>query len=124
MLRNYLKVWVISLALVVLALLAGCTAEQYGAGVNQKVPKVEVKTILLDPSYHGRTVNLQGRITTQCASEGCWLFLDDGTGQVMVNMSPRGFSVPPKYGKKATVTGQVYQSLDGVMLIAEGVEVR
>ena len=107
-----------------LFLLAGCSSEQYGAGVNKQLDTVAVKAILLDPAYHGRTVNLQGRIATQCASEGCWLFLDDGTGQVLVNMKPRGFSIPPKYGKEATVTGMVSQSRDGVMLIAEGVEIR
>jgi len=85
---------------------------------------VAIKEILLDPSFHGRTVNIQGRITTQCASEGCWLFLADATGQVMVNMKPKGFSVPPMYGREALITGTVHQSRDGVMLLAEGVEIR
>lgn len=112
------------IAALVTSLLAGCSSsEQYGAGVNKQVGSVAIKAILIDPGYNGRLVNIKGRVSTQCSSSGCWLFLDDGTGQVLVNMSPKGFSVPPRYGKEAVVTGLVRQSLEGVMLIADGVEI-
>jgi uncharacterized protein YdeI (BOF family) len=111
------------LSLSFLFFIAACTTEQYGSGVNNEIKTVQVKDVIINQSYQGKTVNLEGIIISQCGTEGCWLHLHDGTGQIYINMKPNSFSVPPKQGKKAKVTGVVMQNDDGVQIIASGVEV-
>jgi hypothetical protein len=103
--------------------LAGCAAEKYGSGIDSAAQKVKVKDIMLYPELQGKKVTLEGRIVTQCMSNGCWFFLEDGTGKVFVNLAPRNFSLPANMGKPAKVTGIVSTARDGYQVIAEGVEI-
>lgn len=105
-------------------LLTSCTTERYGAGIDKNAPKVLVKDVILNPAYLGKTVNLEGKITTQCASSGCWFFLRDDSGQIFVDLSKNDFSLPPRQGKKAKVTGIVSSGEAGIFVIAVGLEIR
>lgn len=100
-----------------------CATEKYGAGVDKSAQKVSIKDVVLNPSYQGKTVNLEGKITTQCASNGCWFFLNDGTGQIFIDLATKGFAIPPKQGKSAKVTGIVSFGQSGVYIVAIGVEI-
>ncbi|MCX7990614.1 MAG: DNA-binding protein [Proteobacteria bacterium] len=113
------KYLIIMLSLILLA----CASEKYGAGVDKNVQKVSVKDVVLNPAFQGKTVNLEGKITTQCASNGCWFFLNDGSGQIFIDLATNGFAIPPKQGKKAKVTGVVSFGQAGVYIIAIGVEI-
>ncbi len=113
----------IAVLLVILFAVSACSAEQYGAGVNREIQNVKVKDVMLDASLNGKTVNLEGIITTQCQSNGCWFFLNDGSGQILVDLAPKGFAIPPKTGKKAKVTGTVVQEQGSFRIIAYGVEI-
>lgn len=103
--------------------LYGCSAEKYGEAVGG-AEAVKIKDVMLDPSYQGKLVTIEGVIITQCMSNGCWFFLNDGTGQMFINMAPGGFAIPPRTGKKARVTGVVQMGQDGAQIVARGVEVR
>jgi uncharacterized protein YdeI (BOF family) len=103
--------------------LAGCSAEKYGSGIDSSARKVQVKDIVLYPELQGQRVTIEGRIVTQCMSNGCWFFLEDGTGQIFVNLAPNNFSLPEKMGRPARVTGVVWTVNDGYQVIAEGLEV-
>jgi hypothetical protein len=113
----------IGLAAVLGLALAGCSAEKYGSGIDSDARKVQVKDIMLYPELQGKKVTLEGRIVTQCMSNGCWFFLEDGTGKVFVNLSPANFSLPDKMGRSARVTGVVWTVKEGYQIIAHGVEV-
>jgi hypothetical protein len=104
--------------------LLGCSAEKYGAGVDKSVPAMKVKDIYLDSNIVGRKVTLQGTISSQCGSNGCWFVLQDETGQVFVNLAPANMTIPPRMNKSAKVTGIVYPVQGELHVIAEGVEVR
>ena len=104
--------------------LMGCTAEKYGAGIDRGTVTVKVKDILLDRSNIGRTVNLEGKISSQCGSNGCWFVLQDDTGQIFINLAPNNMSVPPRMNKDAKVTGIVSPFEGQLQIIAQGVEVR
>lgn len=111
------------LLMIVLGLaLTGCAAEKYGSGIDNSARKVQVKDIMLYPELQGKRVTLEGRIVTQCMSNGCWFFLEDGTGKVFVNLAPANFSLPDKMGRSARVTGIVSAAKDAYQVIAEGVE--
>ena len=103
---------------------AGCSAEKHGGEINRELQTIKVKDVMLNPSLQGQTVNLEGIITSQCMSNGCWFFLDDGTGQIYITLAPKGFAIPPRAGKMARVTGIVQQGQDGFQIVAAGVEIK
>lgn len=104
-------------------LVTGCAAEKYGADINKSAPLVKVKDVILNPSLQGQTINLEGIITTQCQGDGCWFFLNDGTGQIFINLKPSGITIPPRTGKKAKVTGVAVNEGGNYMIIAHAVEI-
>jgi RecJ-like exonuclease len=111
------------LLIAVLIVLTGCSGEQYGAGISKDAPTVTVKDVLLTPSLLGQTVTIEGTIISQCTSRGCWFFIQDKTGQIFINLEPKGFSIPPRIGKAAKVTGVVSGSPNGVQIVADSVEI-
>ena len=114
--------WGVFLSLVVFALLACAKAERYGA-VDTTAPAVQVKDVLLG-DWGGKDVRLSGKIAMQCASSGCWLFLDDGTGRMLVDLAGLGLGLGPRSGKKAVVSGTVVVDPNGQAKInAKGLEV-
>lgn len=105
--------------------LGGCSsAELYGQRVPADVQKVQVKDILLKPSLQGQVVALEGIVVTQCTSNGCWFFLNDSTGQLFIDLAPKGFSIPPRTKRVAKVFGMVQQREGSALLVAYGVEIQ
>ncbi len=105
-----------------LIIIAGCT-EKYGGGVDKNIPTVSVKDVIINTSLKGKAVNLEGKILTQCQSKGCWFFLKDDTGHILVDLDPKGFTIPPRIGKKVKVTGVVSEESGDIRIIASGVEI-
>lgn len=100
-------------AVLLAALAAGCSGgEKYGS-LNSSAPAVQVKDLLLDPAYAGHEVRVKGKITVQCASSGCWFFLQDATGQILVDLQGLGLGLPQRSGKTAEVSGTVNVDRDG-----------
>jgi hypothetical protein len=89
-----------------LVLGACARGERYGV-VDTRAPAVQVKDVLLSDSYGGKDVRLSGTIAMQCASTGCWFFLDDGTGRMLVDLKGLGLGLPQRGGRKALVSGTV-----------------
>ena len=106
-----------------LVLGACARSERYGV-VDTRAPSVQVKDVLLSDSYGGKDVRLSGTIAMQCASTGCWFFLDDGTGRMLVDLKGLGLGLPQRGGKKALVSGTVTVDQYGqAVLTATGLEV-
>ncbi len=112
------------LTVLVVFSLSGCASEKYGAGVDRKIPTIKVKDIFLDTSIAGKKVTVEGNISSQCGSNGCWFVMQDDTGQVFINLGPGNMALPPRMNRKAKVTGIVYPVQGELQVIAEGVEVR
>lgn len=104
--------------------LLGCKSEQYGSGIDPKLPKVQVKDMFLQKDLIGSQVTLEGRIVSQCQSNGCWFFLQDETGQVYIDLAKNNFSLPSLPGKQVVASGTVARSNQNYLLIATGVEVK
>jgi hypothetical protein len=106
-----------------LVLGACARVEKYGV-VDARAPTVQVKDILLSDAYGGKDVRLTGTIAMQCASTGCWFFLDDGTGRMLVDLKGLGLGLPQRGGKRALVSGTVTVDQYGqAVLTAKGLEV-
>lgn len=107
--------------------LAACSGDgdnKYGAGVDPAAPKVQVKDMFLRPDLMGQTVTLEGRIVSQCASNGCWFYLQDDTGQVYIDLARNGFELPSLPNKTAIASGTVARTQQAFLLIATGVEIK
>lgn len=119
------KSLLILLSLVFLVI-TGCSGggDSYGAGVNADAPKVQVKDVFLKPDLLGKEVTLEGRIVSQCASNGCWFYLQDDTGQVYIDLSRNGFELPSLPNRTAIATGTVSRTQQAYLLIATGVVVK
>lgn len=103
---------------------AGCSGEKFGAGYDSKAPMVKVKDVMLNPEKRGVPVSLEGTISTQCQSSGCWFFLQDETGQIFINLAPNGMTLPPRTGKRAKVSGIAGAAQQpGWQIVATGVTV-
>jgi hypothetical protein len=53
----------------------------------------------------GQAISLAGQIVLECP-EGCWFFLDDGTGKIHVDLKPAGLTIPQKVGSRITLLGR------------------
>ena len=105
-------------------ILAGCGNEKYGAGVDASAPMVQVKDVFLQQNLLGQKVTLEGKIGSQCQSNGCWFFLQDETGQLYIDMATNKFSLPSMPNKQVAASGTVARSQNNLVLIATGVEVQ
>jgi hypothetical protein len=71
--------------------------------------KVAIKDILnKSTDYLGKGVTIEGKITKECPMRGCWITVDDGTGVLLVDLSPNNFTIPlNQIGNTAKVYGNV-----------------
>jgi uncharacterized protein YdeI (BOF family) len=117
---------VLSAALLVALLVLGAcsgSGEKYGAGVDAGLPVVPVKDVFFNQDLLGQKITLEGRIVSQCASSGCWFYLQDDTGQMFIDLSRNGFELPSLPGRQVKASGTVTRSQQAFVLIATGVEV-
>lgn len=114
----------LSLAMLLLSalLLSACGKEQYGAGVDPDAPRVAVQDIFLQPQLMDQRVTVQGKVYTQCETNGCWFVLQDDSAQIYIDLSTHNFELPPMPGRQVQVTGTVSTFQNNLLLIAEGVE--
>jgi uncharacterized protein YdeI (BOF family) len=110
--------------LVVTLILTGCGSEKYGSGVDPSAQTVKVKDVFLQKNLLGQKVTLEGKIVSQCQSNGCWFFLKDDTGQVYIDMATNKFSLPSMPNKQVAASGTVARAQNNIVLIATGVEVK
>jgi uncharacterized protein YdeI (BOF family) len=86
-------------------LITGCTTQSSSALVVS--PGVTNGAIIKDPAaYEGRELVLKGKIATECGS-GCWFLLDDGTGQLYVDLDENNFAIPQLQGSTVFMKGVV-----------------
>ena len=111
----------LALLSILVLLLSGCT-EKFGQPVDPNAPKATVMKIMTDESLDSKAVNVEGTILVECEA-GCWFFLQDDTGHILIDLAPNGFTIPMKVGKRALVTGAVSREKDDVKVIAKAVEI-
>lgn len=119
-----MKKTLLIVTLVIPLILVGCGGEKYGSGVDASAQKVKVKDVFLQKTLLGQKVTLEGKIVSQCQSNGCWFYLQDDTGQLYIDMATNQFSLPSMPNKQVAASGTVAKKQNNIVLIATGVEVK
>ena len=118
------RIGILAVAACCALLVAGCAKKERYGTLDAAAPSVQVKDVMLSDAYGGKDVRMSGTIVMQCASSGCWFFLDDGTGRMLVDLKGLGLGLGPRSGKKAVVTGTVVVDPQGQAIVsAKGLEV-
>lgn len=96
----------------------------YGAAFTADLPRAQMKDLYVAPESHlAGPVSVQGKITRQCPSSGCWFYLDDTSGkQVKIELGHMGIKFPQWVGKNVKVEGRLLQNKDELELVGTAVE--
>lgn len=94
-----------------------CATEKYG-NISNDAPEIKVKDAFLDTTLLNKEVKVHGKIITQCATAGCWFFLKDDTGQILIDLKQLNLGLPQRTGKNATVSGIVIKEPSGQIIIS------
>lgn len=120
----------LGLALVVAAVVVGCGAKKagtaksnaYGKAIPADMALTTAKEILTNPqAWEGKDVLVAGKITSECPSGG-WVWVQDSTGQVYVNMHPTNVFIPQHVGKNVRAMGKVVLESGQPSVVGYGLE--
>jgi uncharacterized protein YdeI (BOF family) len=89
--------------------------------LNDAAPVTVKELIDRSQEYAGRTVTLTGKIITECP-QGCWFFLNDGTGSIYIDLQPAGLTIPQKIGARVTLRGKIKGSGGNLQILGEEVK--
>jgi hypothetical protein len=113
----------IAITVLMLAVIAGCT-EKYGQPMKEDLPRITIMSAITDHSFLNKAVIVEGTILTQCQASGCWFFLKDDTGRILINLAPNNFTIPAnRVGKKATVKGILSEAEGQITIIGKEVTI-
>ena len=94
-------------------------------GTFTGAPKAEIAKVVADPKgFLGRTIQLEGTVTEQCKSMGCYFFFRSGNETLRVDVQEVAMTAPMREGKISRVEGQVVPYNDGYQFYASAVEFR
>lgn len=94
----------------------------FGEFVN--APKVSVLDVINNPSaYMHKTVSIEGAVSKQCTSMGCYFFLVVGPKELRVDIAPIAMHAPKgQEGNKVKVEGRTVPYDKGYQFSASAVE--
>jgi hypothetical protein len=93
------------------------------AGVFTGAPKATVAELTAKPkAFLKKTVTVEGVVTEQCTSMGCYFFFHEGKDILRVDLQDIAMNAPRKNGHHVLVEGQMVKYGDGFQLWASAVE--
>jgi len=111
------------LLITVLVWRAVAKPSRYGSFTG--APKTEVAKVVSNPkAFLGKTIALEGTITEQCKSMGCYFFFRSGKDTLRVDVQEVAMTAPMREGRISRVEGQVVPYNDGYQFYASAVEFR
>ncbi|MBI3555340.1 MAG: DUF4920 domain-containing protein [Deltaproteobacteria bacterium] len=96
------------------------------AGEFTGAPKAEVKDVIEHPKDHlGKTVSLEGTVTKQCTTMGCYFFLLAGDKELRVDLADIAMNAPMgKNGHHVKVEGRTKPFDQGYEFFASALELQ
>jgi hypothetical protein len=83
----------------------------------------EVSELIAKPkTFAGKTVAVQGTITQQCKTMGCFFYFVAGEQTLRVDLEAIAMNAPMREGHRARVEGQMMPYGDGYQLFASAIE--
>ena len=120
----------LGLVLVVAAIIVGCGAKKagtaksnaYGKAIPADMAVTTAKEIIANPqAWEGKDVLVAGKITSECPSGG-WVWVQDSTGQIYVNMHPTNVFIPQHVNKNVRAMGKVVLDSGQPSVVGYGLE--
>ena len=121
----------LTLILAVAAVVIGCGAKTkaggaksnaYGKAIPAEMAVTTAREILTNPqAWEGKDVLVAGKITSECPSGG-WIWVQDSTGQIYVNMHPTNVFIPQHVGKNVRAMGKVVLDSGQPSVVGYGLE--
>jgi len=94
----------------------------YGKAIPGDMVVTMAKEILTNPqAWEGKDVLVAGKITSECPSGG-WIWVQDASGQVYVNMHPTNAFVPQHVNKNVRAIGKVVLESGQPQVVGDGLE--
>lgn len=96
----------------------GGKSNSFGRGAEATV--IAIGDVQKDPGkYLGQVVTVEGELTRECPSTGCWWYVKDRTGEIRADSFGGGFALPlNQEGKHIRTTGKVVKTESGELQIA------
>lgn len=126
MLRTITSALLAGLVLAVVGCGSGKGTVSSGSKLGQAIPADMAATTakqLTDSAaaYEGKDVLVTGTITSECPS-GCWIFVQDKTGEIYVSTSTTGIVIPQRVHRSVRVMGKVVLEQGRPQIAGTGVE--
>src|SRR4051812_2996499 len=92
-------------------------------GTFAGAPRVDVATLIANPKANaGKLLQVEGTVSQQCKSMGCYFFFKSGNDELRVDLQEVAMTAPMHEGGKVRVEGQLVPYNDGYQLYASAVE--
>jgi hypothetical protein len=99
------------------------TARPSRFGAFTGAQKTELAAVIAEPkAYSGKTLAVEGTITEQCKTMGCFFFFRSGNQSLRIDLQEVAMTAPMHEGRRARVEGQLVPYGDGFQLWASAVE--
>ena len=100
---------------------AAARPARFGAFIG--APKTAVTSVIADPkAYVSRTVSIEGVVSEQCTSMGCYFFFKSGKDTLRVDLQEIAMTAPMREGHRVRVEGQTVPYNGGYQFYASAVE--
>ncbi|MHB0935774.1 MAG: hypothetical protein ACYDCO_13400 [Armatimonadota bacterium] len=96
---------------------------KFGQGTGAEI--TPISQIVKSPDqYVGKVVTVEGQLTKECPTSGCWWYVKDDTGEIRADSFGGGFALPlNREGKHIRTTGKIVKNDNGDLEIgATGAE--
>jgi hypothetical protein len=116
--------WDIALDACLLLCVFGCAVMPVPTAVpstQTPIPVTVRQLIDHTDKYTGHRVSMTGTVVLEC-TEGCWFFLDDGTGKIYIELKTAGLEIPQKIGSRVILRGRPSGSGGNLLIQAEQVD--
>jgi hypothetical protein len=92
-------------------------------GTFTGAPKAAVADLIERPTdFLGKLVAVEGTVSEQCQTMGCYFFFRSGKRTLRVDLEEIAMNAPMREGGNARVEGQLVPYRDGYQLFASAVE--
>jgi len=114
------------------AFVVGCGAKTrgtaksnaYGKAIPADMAVTTAREILTNAqAWEGKDVLVAGKITSECPSGG-WVWVQDASGQVYVNMHPTNVFIPQHVGGNVRAMGKVVLESGQPSVVGYGLELK